>query len=98
MLQLVSGYRTSDPEIIDLLKKVEFHFLPMANPDGYEYTRSVCILDMWHAWWQKPLRFILSQVIASQCKHPHWHLSKDDTDCRVGLEELALLLHYGGDP
>jgi carboxypeptidase A4 len=38
--QLIDGYRNSDPDIIMFLEKLEFHILPVGNPDGYEYTHT----------------------------------------------------------
>jgi murein tripeptide amidase MpaA len=29
-----------NPEESDLLEKLDWYFLPLVNPDGYEYTRS----------------------------------------------------------
>ncbi|XP_022101124.1 carboxypeptidase B-like isoform X2 [Acanthaster planci] len=37
---LVDGYRRGDSEIVNLVNNVDFYFLPMANPDGYEYSRT----------------------------------------------------------
>ncbi len=36
---IVRGYGT-DPEITALLDRVEFHFVPMVNPDGYVYSHT----------------------------------------------------------
>ncbi|XP_038059945.1 carboxypeptidase B-like [Patiria miniata] len=36
---LLTGYG-SDSEITNLLDKVDFYWMPIANPDGYEYSRS----------------------------------------------------------
>jgi len=35
--QLVSGYRT-DPEITALVDKYDWKFVPITNPDGYDFT------------------------------------------------------------
>lgn len=38
--QLVHGWENNDPEIVSFLETLEFHFLPSANPDGYEYSHT----------------------------------------------------------
>jgi murein tripeptide amidase MpaA len=38
--QLLQGYANSDPEITMFLEKLDFHILPVANPDGYQYTHT----------------------------------------------------------
>jgi len=38
--QLIQGYVNSDPEILRYLETLDFHILPVANPDGYEYCHT----------------------------------------------------------
>lgn len=40
MAYLCSNYGT-DPEITDLVDSREFYFVPVVNPDGYEYNRQI---------------------------------------------------------
>jgi len=37
---LFKEYENADPLVIKLLNKYEFHIMPLANPDGYEYSHS----------------------------------------------------------
>ncbi len=34
----IAGWDANDPEIRELLRKTELWFIPVANPDGYQYT------------------------------------------------------------
>ena len=38
--KLFKEYDNSDPLVIKLLNKYEFHIMPLANPDGYEYSHT----------------------------------------------------------
>jgi hypothetical protein len=38
--ELVKGYKKRDKGIRDLLESADFYFLPMVNPDGYEYSHT----------------------------------------------------------
>jgi len=37
-LQLVKDFRANDQTAVDLLNTYAFHVMPIANPDGYDYT------------------------------------------------------------
>ncbi|HZK51474.1 MAG TPA: M14 family metallopeptidase [Actinomycetota bacterium] len=50
MNYLVDGWRANDREIRNLLKETELWFVPVANPDGYQYTFDTDRL------WRKNLR------------------------------------------
>jgi hypothetical protein len=50
LLWYIDGWRNNDPEIRDLLETTELWFVPVANPDGYQYTHDVERL------WRKNLR------------------------------------------
>jgi len=39
-IQLVTGYRR-DPEVTSLLREYDWYILPLVNPDGYSYSRTV---------------------------------------------------------
>ncbi|KAF6018427.1 hypothetical protein EB796_023283 [Bugula neritina] len=45
--QMVKGYTEKDSWTVQLLDKYEFHFLPVMNPDGYEYTYSSSQTRFW---------------------------------------------------
>ncbi len=38
LLQLVKDFRANDQTAVDLLNTYAFHVMPIANPDGYDYT------------------------------------------------------------
>jgi hypothetical protein len=38
--QLITGWANGDAEIRAFLEKLDFHIMPSANPDGYEYTHT----------------------------------------------------------
>jgi hypothetical protein len=50
MYHYINGYRNNDKSIRDLLKKTELWFIPVMNPDGYQYSFDVERL------WRKNLR------------------------------------------
>ena len=37
-LQMVSGYRTHDDTVTQLLNQYNFYFIPVMNPDGYTFS------------------------------------------------------------
>lgn len=38
--KLLEGYQKKDPEMMEKVDNLEMWFVPMANPDGYEYSRN----------------------------------------------------------
>lgn len=32
--------RSTDPAVLDIARNIDWHIVPMANPDGYDFTRS----------------------------------------------------------
>ncbi|KAF6028417.1 CPA1 [Bugula neritina] len=36
--KLLNGYKTKDPQVLELLKNFDWYILPVANPDGYIFT------------------------------------------------------------
>lgn len=39
--EFVTGHSRSRVEVVNFLNQYQFHILPFANPDGYEFTRNV---------------------------------------------------------
>lgn len=37
-LQMINGFNKKNATVTDLLQRYDFHFLPILNPDGYEYS------------------------------------------------------------
>ena len=37
---MLNGYEVKVKDVVDLLTTFDFYFLPVANPDGYEYTHT----------------------------------------------------------
>ena len=38
--QLIEGYKRGDPTTKAIVNKFDWHMLPMANPDGYNYSKT----------------------------------------------------------
>jgi len=43
--QLVDGYKSGDSDITSLLSTFDWYILPVANPDGYEYTHTTVSIE-----------------------------------------------------
>lgn len=37
---MIKEYRANDPETVAIFNKYQIHILPVANPDGYEYSHT----------------------------------------------------------
>ena len=38
LFSLIDGYNSKNATVISLLERYDFHFLPILNPDGYEFS------------------------------------------------------------
>ena len=38
--KLIDQYLESNEDVVKILKKYEIHFVPVLNPDGYEFSRA----------------------------------------------------------
>ncbi|CAF1015022.1 unnamed protein product [Brachionus calyciflorus] len=50
--RLVKQYRENDHGVMKILNNFEIHFIPLINPDGYEYSRSSKL----NRFWRKNMR------------------------------------------
>lgn len=67
--------RSTDPEIVSISQSVDWYIVPVANPDGYEYTRS------YNRNWRKtrsPVSLICNGVDPNRNFAHNW-LIKDET-------------------
>ena len=39
-LKLIKQFESNEKNAVKLLKSFELHFIPLINPDGYEYSRA----------------------------------------------------------
>ena len=47
--QLITGYNTQDATITSLLTTFDWYIVPVANPDGYEYSHTTGVGSTdWH--------------------------------------------------
>ena len=61
MWSLANSHKENDRDIVALLKKVQFLFLPLLNPDGYEFTRTPLSKSETARHWRKNRRALCSK-------------------------------------
>jgi len=59
-MRLIQGYENGDRQATELLKETQVHFIPLINPDGYEFTRTPKSKNEAARQWRKNRRNLCS--------------------------------------
>mmetsp|Transcript_3075 Transcript_3075/g.5816 ORF Transcript_3075/g.5816 Transcript_3075/m.5816 type:complete len:743 (-) Transcript_3075:1709-3937(-) len=60
-MNILNGIHSKDEKVVRLLQETQIHFLPMLNPDGYEFTRIPATKSPDARQWRKNRRSLCSK-------------------------------------